>query len=141
MDEPKRKQRAMSDEHEEDSIAWDLLRATAYTGKMAGMAAYLGARHVVWPSARGAAGMAWRAFVPADRDTARGSDGAPSQSQAVAPQPTPGSSAPASEGFRSLAITNGETEAPQQPIAWPRISEVFQARIVGKQGGTAGVGV
>ena len=139
MDEPKRKQRAMSSEHEEDSIAWDLLRAGAYTGRMAGKAAYLGARHVAWPVARGAASMAWRAFVPADRDTARGPDGAPSQSQSVPPQPTPGSSVPASEGFRSLAITNGE--APQQPIAWPRVSEVYRARIVGKQGGTAGVGM
>ena len=128
---------------EEDSLAWDLLRAGAFAGKMAGKAAFLGGTHIGLPMARGAASLAWRAggvlsnrtFVPGTRDEslARSPDGGPSNAGALPPQPTPGSAARKSEGFRPLAILNREIPEPesQQPISWPRVSEVYKSIIVG----------
>lgn len=149
VDEPKKRARALSvsSEAEEDSIAWDLLRAGAFAGRMAGKAAYLGTKHIALPAARGAASLAWRAFQPADRDQslARSPDGTPNETRALLPQPTPGSAAQNSGGFRPLAILNGETASgrspeSQQPISWPRVSEVYRSRIVGKSSpGSAGV--
>ena len=112
---------------------------------MAGKAAYLGAQHVALPAARGAASLAWRAFQPADRDHsfARSPDGMPSERRALPPQPTPGSAAQNTGGFRPLAILNRETAQnpeSQQPISWPRVAEVYRSRVVSKApSGTAGI--
>ena len=125
---------------EEDSIAWDLLRAGGQAARLAGKGALLAGKHLAWPLARGTARMAWQALVPMSRESslARSPDGAPSEARALPPQPTPGSAVGSSEGFAALAITNGEA---QQPIAWPRVSEVFRARIVGNNSSSAGVGL